>query len=102
MPEITLTMSTVLWIALGLVYGVLSVVTFAMFAFDKHRAGRGAWRIPEKTLLLACLCFGWPGGLLAMRTLRHKTRKPAFRLGVPAIAAVHVLGWMALGWVSVA
>ncbi|WP_045233864.1 DUF1294 domain-containing protein [Deinococcus pimensis] len=58
----------------------LSAVTFAVYARDKRAAARGGWRTPEVTLHLLALCGGWPGALLAQRTLRHKTRKLIFRV----------------------
>lgn len=67
------------WWAL-LVYGTLSLITFAVYAIDKTAAARRGARVPEKTLLLLGLLGGWPGGLLAQLCLRHKTRKQPFRL----------------------
>ena len=32
-------------------FAALSLVAFALYGADKHRARRGAWRIPEKVLL---------------------------------------------------
>ena len=53
-------------------------------------------RIPEKTLLGACLIGGWPGGLIASRVFRHKTSKRSYRakfilvtiLNVATVAAI--------------
>jgi uncharacterized membrane protein YsdA (DUF1294 family) len=58
---------------------VMSVVTFALFGADKRRARAGAYRVPERTLLLCALFLGAPGALIGMRHFRHKTRKPLFR-----------------------
>ena len=57
-----------------------SVVAFALYAADKKRAKRGAWRITEKALLLTGFLCGAPGALLAMHTLRHKTKHFYFYL----------------------
>lgn len=57
---------------------VMSAVTFGLYASDKRAAVEGRWRVPESTLLVAGLFGGWPGGLLAQRLLRHKTRKRGF------------------------
>jgi uncharacterized membrane protein YsdA (DUF1294 family) len=53
---------------------VVSFITFCVYAADKKKAKKGAWRVPEKTLL--CLSFfgGAAGGLLAMAWARHKTK----------------------------
>ena len=53
---------------------LLSLVAFVLYALDKAKARRGAWRIPEKTLLLTGFCGGAVGALLAMQLFRHKTK----------------------------
>ncbi|MDP3894194.1 cold shock and DUF1294 domain-containing protein [Nocardioides sp.] len=60
-------------------YGVLSAVTFLMYAGDKSAAVEGGWRTPESTLHLLALVGGWPGALIARRVFRHKTIKQPFR-----------------------
>ena len=87
-------------VIIAAIYGVMSLVTFAFFAIDKRRARMDAWRIPEKTLLTLCFAFGWPGGLLAMKLVRHKTQKPKFRLGVPGIALLHIAAWIAVAMIA--
>lgn len=74
----------------------INVVTFALFCLDKARAVRGAWRIPEKVLLGCSAIGGAAGGLLGMRIAHHKTRKPLFYLGVPAMLVVQaaLLAWL--------
>jgi len=51
-----------------------------MYAIDKSAARKGAWRTQESTLHLLSLAGGWPGALIAQQKLRHKTRKPSFRV----------------------
>ena len=58
-----------------IVFGVISLITFIIYVVDKIKAQNGAWRIPEKTLLLFSFFGGALGGLLAMSIARHKTRK---------------------------
>lgn len=69
---------------------VMSIFTFCLFGIDKRRARRGMWRVPERTLLAACALLGAAGGLTGMRAFHHKTRKPRFRYGVPALLALQV------------
>ena len=57
----------------------ISIVTFVVYAVDKAAAMRGSWRISEKTLHILALAGGWPGGLIAQQTLRHKSSKPSFQ-----------------------
>ena len=64
---------------------VLSLVTFFFYVVDKGKAKKGAWRIPEKTLLGLSFIGGALGGYVAMNLVRHKTRKWYFH-------AVHVIG----------
>ena len=69
----------------------INLVTFAMFAWDKHSAIHGQWRIPEKTLLVLALVGGTPGAIAARQRLRHKTRKQPFRAQLILIAGLHVV-----------
>lgn len=65
--------------AVPLVYAVLSVVAALLHADDKAAARSGRRRTPESTLHLVGLLGGWPGALVAMRRLRHKTAKASFQ-----------------------
>jgi len=79
-------------------YLVMSVATFAAFAFDKRAARRGRPRTPERVLHTLELLGGWPGALAAQRLLRHKSKKPAYRLVLALIIAAHILAWALLAW----
>ncbi len=70
---------------------LISLITYATYAWDKAKAQRGGWRIPETTLHLLDLCGGWPGGLLARHQFRHKTAKLSFRITFWLIVALHQL-----------
>lgn len=74
----------------------INLVTFAMFAWDKVRAIRGDWRVPEKTLLALALAGGTPGAFIAQQRLRHKTRKRPFRSQLILIAILHLTLLLAL------
>lgn len=69
----------------GILFAVLSFITFVFYVADKIKAVNGKWRIPERVLL--CLSFfgGGVGGYLAMFAVRHKTKKTYFHV-------VNVLG----------
>lgn len=62
------------YIALGY-FGLMSLVTFSLYVLDKKKAKRGSYRIPEKVLLLLSFFGGALGGLIAMYTVRHKTKR---------------------------
>jgi uncharacterized membrane protein YsdA (DUF1294 family)/cold shock CspA family protein len=71
-------------------YVGMSIVAFALYAQDKRAAQAGRWRVPESTLLAVGLIGGWPGAVVAQQTLRHKTRKPSFRVRFWATVLVNV------------
>jgi uncharacterized membrane protein YsdA (DUF1294 family) len=74
----------------------LSVLAFAVYAWDKSAARSGAWRTEENTLHTLALLGGWPGALIAQQVLRHKSRKASFRLAFWVTVAVNcaALAWL--------
>ena len=72
---------------------LLCVDLFAFFLMgaDKRLAVRRRRRIPEKALFAAALLGGAAGSLLGMLVFRHKTRHPAFVIGMPLILLLQVL-----------
>lgn len=77
---------------------VWNFVAFALMGVDKAKARRGRWRIPEKTLFLSAILGGSVGAMLGMSLFRHKTQHRRFRLGMPLILGLQVLGLLALSW----
>lgn len=77
----------------------INVVAYPVWAIDKRQSKAGGFRIPEWTLHLLSLAGGGVGGVIAMKTLRHKTRKKIFSLFHPALAGLSVaaLGWVLMG-----
>ncbi|MDA0282695.1 MAG: DUF1294 domain-containing protein [Planctomycetota bacterium] len=61
-------------------FGVLSLVSVAVYGFDKRRAKLEGDRVPEKTLHILSLLGGWPGAIIGQKLFRHKTIKTRFRL----------------------
>lgn len=45
----------------------------------------------EKTLIFLAIIGGSPAALLAMYTIRHKTRHIKFTLGVPVILVIQII-----------
>jgi uncharacterized membrane protein YsdA (DUF1294 family) len=75
---------------------VINLTTLLLFGFDKWRAGRSGWRVPESSLVLVGALGGWPGGFLGMIWFRHKTAKWTFKLKyaaalIPFVA--EIWGW---------
>ena len=70
-----------LWAALG----IMNIVTFAVYAYDKHIAqqNRGKRRVPERTLILLAFLGGFLGALFGMVFCRHKTKHAKFLVLVP-------------------
>ena len=77
---------------------VLSVITFVVYALDKHAAQTGRWRTPESTLHLLEFAGGWPGAWIAQQTLRHKSRKPGYRAVFWMMVVLHAAALVAWCW----
>lgn len=84
------------WTAAAVWVLVLSAAAFCLMGADKRKARRGARRVPERTLWLAALLGGGPGGCLGMWIFRHKTRHWYFKYGFPILAAVDLAALAAL------
>ena len=78
------------------IYIVVSLLTFIIYAVDKSAAKKGAWRTQESTLHLLSLAGGWPGALIAQQKLRHKSKKQSFRavFWVTALLNCGVFFWV--------
>ena len=70
---------------------IINIITFAVFGIDKKKAIDGKFRISELTLFLLSILGGSLGGLAAMYTFHHKTKKWYFKFGIPLILIAQVL-----------
>lgn len=78
------------WIGAGL--AGWNLVTFAVYGWDKRRAGvEGARRVPEANLLALALLGGSPGAAAAMYAFRHKTRKASFLIPFAGIVGLQIV-----------
>ncbi|MBW4483510.1 MAG: cold shock and DUF1294 domain-containing protein [Tildeniella torsiva UHER 1998/13D] len=76
-------------------YPLMSVVTYFVYADDKVRAKKKVWRTSEQTLHFCELIGGWPGGFVAQQVLRHKSQKPSYQAEFWAIVVIHYIAWLA-------
>ena len=70
---------------------IINLVSFLSMGIDKWKAKRGAWRIPEQTLISMVLLGGGIGGIIGMYMFRHKTKKPRFYIGFPMILISEII-----------
>jgi len=70
---------------------VINLIAFLAMYIDKKRAKWGKWRIKESTLFGLVLLGGGIGGIAGMYTFRHKTKKPGFVIGFPAILIIEII-----------
>ena len=75
---------------------LINAAAFLLMLIDKQKARRGAWRIPEATLMGAAILGGSIGAIAGIRLFRHKTKHPKFYIGLPAILAAQVTGAIAI------
>ena len=69
---------------------IINALGFILMLVDKQKARRGAWRIPERTLMTVAAIGGSLGSYLGMQLFRHKTKHPKFYILVPLFLAIHV------------
>jgi uncharacterized membrane protein YsdA (DUF1294 family) len=79
----------------GLLLGV-NAAAFAYYGFDKHRARRNGWRVPESVLLGFAIACGAPGSWLGQRMFNHKTSKRSFKRAFWAIVILQAVILIAL------
>jgi len=63
-----------------LYYLILALVTFLVYAKDKHASRHSSERVAENTLHILSLFGGWTGGVVGQKILRHKTHKQPFKI----------------------
>ena len=75
---------------------IINAAGFLLMLIDKQKARRGAWRIPEATLIWIAILGGSIGSLIGMYFFRHKTRHLKFVLGIPLIlfAQLGLVVWL--------
>lgn len=69
---------------------IVNAVGFLLMLSDKQKAKKGAWRIPEATLMGVAAIGGSLGAFAGMRLFRHKTKHPKFFIGIPVIIILQI------------
>ena len=68
----------------------INVVTFLTYGFDKFKAKKGKWRIPESSLLLLAIIGGSIGAWFGIKVWHHKTLHKKFKYGIPLIVIAQI------------
>ena len=68
----------------------VNIATLFLDGFDKYKAKKGKWRIPEATLLTMAAIGGSIGAWVGMRLWHHKTMHKKFKYGIPVIMIMQV------------
>ena len=77
--------------ALAIYLILINLIAFISYGLDKRRAKRGAWRIPERTLILLAAVGGSIGAYAGMRVFHHKTKHRLFAISAPIAAAISIV-----------
>ena len=70
---------------------LVNAAAFLLMLIDKSKAKRGAWRIPERTLLGSAILGGSLGAITGMYLFRHKTKHSKFTIGIPVILIIQII-----------
>lgn len=73
---------------LDLLFGyilVINAISFIMVGYDKRRAIKDKWRVPEKRFFIFAFLGGALGVYIGMKHFRHKTLHKHFVYGIPVI-----------------
>ena len=75
---------------------LVNAAAFLLMLADKLKARKGAWRIPEATLIGIAAIGGSLGAICGMNLFRHKTKHPKFYIGLPLIFALQIVLGLAI------
>ena len=67
-------METIFYLVYAAFIVLMSLLSIILYAGDKKKAKKGAWRTPESVLLGFGFFGGAIGALIAMKSFRHKTK----------------------------
>ena len=84
MKEILLSQNFIIYLV------IINIIGFAIMFLDKRKAKKGSWRIPEKTIFIVTAIGGGIGTIAGMYKFRHKTKKAAFKYGLPFLLILDI------------
>ena len=84
-------MSKELFYTAVLYLALISLFTAIVTVADKIKAKKGAFRVPESTLILLALLGGSVAEYAVMRLIRHKTLHKKFMIGLPLIIIIQLI-----------
>lgn len=70
---------------------IINIIGLLAMGIDKWKAKNNRWRITENTLFLITIFGGGIGTVAGMYLFRHKTQKPKFTFGLPAILILEII-----------
>ncbi|WP_040683717.1 DUF1294 domain-containing protein [Thermobrachium celere] len=71
----------------------INLIGIVFMMVDKFKSKFRMWRVRESSLLFIALIGGSIGICFGMYIFNHKTRKPKFKYGIPAIIFLQLLIW---------
>lgn len=72
-------------------FAAVNIISFFIIAYDKHKARKAGWRVPEIRIFLIGLIMGAPGIYAGMQIFRHKTQHKKFVIGIPVLIILNVI-----------
>ena len=82
--------------SLAIIFLILNLITYTMVYYDKRKAKRGEWRVPEKRFFGLAILGGAIGVFVGMRSFRHKTKHPTFVYGIPFLIFINLVSYFYL------
>lgn len=73
-----------------LFFSIINALSYLIMHIDKNNARKNGQRISEASIIAIAAIGGSIGVLIGMYTLRHKTRKLRFTIGVPIILLLQI------------
>ncbi|MGD9679198.1 MAG: DUF1294 domain-containing protein [Vulcanibacillus sp.] len=70
---------------------IVNSVGFILMGYDKSKAKKNEWRVPERKLYFVALIGGSIGIYLGMSKFRHKTKHFTFSYGIPLIIICNII-----------